>query len=43
MTAKMPVVLRRLRQRAYGGDAADGLPVRGVCAYGGAPTRIRRA
>jgi hypothetical protein len=28
----MPAVLRRLGQRAYGGDAADGPPVRGACA-----------
>jgi hypothetical protein len=28
----MPAVLRRLGQCAYGGDAADGLPVRGACA-----------
>jgi hypothetical protein len=28
----MPTVLRQLEQHAYGGDAADGLPVRGACA-----------
>jgi hypothetical protein len=32
MTAKMPTVLWRLGQRAYGGDSADGSAVRGACA-----------
>jgi hypothetical protein len=28
----MPAVLRRLGHRAYGGNTADGPPVRGACA-----------
>jgi hypothetical protein len=36
VTAEMPAVLRRLEARAYGGDAADGPPIRGARAYGGA-------
>jgi hypothetical protein len=32
MTVEIPAVLQRLEVRAYGGDAADGPPVRGACA-----------